>query len=160
MQAKSPVKTLDELHVCEMPSWLSYPSERQRSQCVDKSFQVVNEERVCPTSLEVESADECPKTPRNPILNLNTAVVEQTTEKMSKAKERGPHCYVITARARSFLYHQVHALTHLMLDFTILNEFAAYLYYLHTFVVHTLSNLSILCINPLPPRFPIFKISH
>lgn len=113
MQAKSPVKTLDELNVCEMPSWLCFPSERQRTQCLNESSQVVNEESTCCTALEVENSDQCAETASNPTCNLNMAAAKQETVKM---KERGPHCYVITARARSFLYHQVHSATYLGLQ--------------------------------------------
>eukprot|EP00250_Pteridium_aquilinum_P010792 c19628_g1_i3 orf=66-1112(+) len=110
-QAKSPVKTLDELHICEMPSWLCYPSERERKRCLDESFQDFNEEKVCSTALQVGSSDQCPNSSSNSILKLNTDVVRQTTSEETQGR---PHCYVITARARSFLYHQVRLMVGLL----------------------------------------------
>jgi tRNA pseudouridine38-40 synthase len=63
LQARSPVKTLDELHICEMPAFPCFPTAEERL-------------RECGGLAALKS----PRTPR---------------------------CYVITARARSFLYHQV-----------------------------------------------------
>ncbi|KAL2622516.1 hypothetical protein R1flu_002721 [Riccia fluitans] len=86
-QAKSPVKTLDELHICEMPAWPCFPSL---------------EERIPRASTDV------------------TTGVMETEQKGERkllctgdfveSKSARPRCYVITARARSFLYHQVRLL--------------------------------------------------
>lgn len=110
-QAKSPVKTLDELHVCEMPSWLCFPSKGQRTQCSNESSQVVNEDGTCCTALEVEGLDQCSETASTSTCNLNVAAAKGERTKM---RESGPHCYVITARARSFLYHQVRLMVGLL----------------------------------------------
>ncbi|MCO5591180.1 hypothetical protein L7F22_045161 [Adiantum nelumboides] len=95
-QAKSPFKTLDELGVCEMPLGLCYPSEAMRKKCGDENREL-KEERAC--SVEFSNSKS----------QLNTAGFEDALVELPKKKPQQPHCYVITARARSFLYHQVHS---------------------------------------------------
>ncbi|MCO5591192.1 hypothetical protein L7F22_045173 [Adiantum nelumboides] len=92
-QAKSPFKTLDELGVCEMPLGLCYPSEAMRKKCGDENREL-KEERAC--SVEFSNSKS----------QLNTAGFEDALVELPKKKPQQPHCYVITARARSFLYHQ------------------------------------------------------
>jgi tRNA pseudouridine38-40 synthase len=81
MQAISPMKTLDELHVCEMPAWPCFPSPEDR--------------KLSPQSSEAKDLDNSTSVSMDPILRLK----QGTHEKL--------RCFVVTARARSFLYHQV-----------------------------------------------------
>ncbi|KAI5084503.1 hypothetical protein GOP47_0000672 [Adiantum capillus-veneris] len=101
-QAKSPMKTLDELRICEMPLWLCYPSEAMQIKCCDESFRGLNEERAC--SSEVGNSKS----------HLNTAALEDALVEVPETKAQRPRCYVITARARSFLYHQVRLMVGLL----------------------------------------------
>lgn len=80
-QANSPIRTLDELHVCEMPAWPCFPSPEERQQ----SSQNAETKDLESTTSEL----------KDPILTSKLG----TSEKL--------RCFVITARARSFLYHQV-----------------------------------------------------
>jgi len=82
-QAKSPLRTLDELHVCEMPVWPCFPSAQERRR-----------------SLLNTKAD---------ISDLTTAS-KQPDSRMSFGSSEQLRCFVFTARARSFLYHQVRLL--------------------------------------------------
>ncbi|MCO5561095.1 hypothetical protein L7F22_014716 [Adiantum nelumboides] len=100
-QAKSPFKTLDELGVCEMPLGLCYPSEAMRTKCGDENREL-KEERAC--SVEFSNSKS----------QLNTAGLEDALVELPKKKPQQPHCYVITARARSFLYHQVRLMVGLL----------------------------------------------
>lgn len=83
-QAISPMKTLDELHVCEMPAWPCFPSPEDR--------------KLSPQSSEAKDLDNSTSVSMDPILRLK----QGTQEKL--------RCFVVTARARSFLYHQVRLL--------------------------------------------------
>ncbi|XP_028555613.1 uncharacterized protein LOC110094718 isoform X2 [Dendrobium catenatum] len=85
-QATSPVKTLDELGICEVASFLCFPSRTERREMSFKS----------------STDDTC---------FSNVAPETCTTESNGSFGERSRHrCFVITARARSFLYHQVRLL--------------------------------------------------
>ncbi|KAI5661641.1 hypothetical protein M9H77_20964 [Catharanthus roseus] len=99
-QAKSPIRTLDELNVTEVVSSLYFPSvvERERSNFVAEcsSLGVVNSETK---------------------LSHVSAIADQVNDKDSWGEPspvfgmRKQHrCFVVTARARSFLYHQVRLL--------------------------------------------------
>lgn len=82
MQATSPVRTLDELAVCEVAPFIGFPSISERR---DMSFQ----------SSSGSSS-------------LNVAPRKCSNESIGLFGERHRHrCFVITARSRSFLYHQV-----------------------------------------------------
>lgn len=80
LQALSPLKTLDELNVCETPTWPCFPTQEQR-----RSFTPASES--CKDKGESLSGSED--------MDVNAG---------AKRKLR---CFVVTARARSFLYHQV-----------------------------------------------------
>lgn len=80
IQAKSPLRTLDELHVCEMPVWPCFPSAQERRR-----------------SLLNTKAD---------ISDITTAS-KQPDSRMNFGSSEQLRCFVFTARARSFLYHQV-----------------------------------------------------
>lgn len=76
-QANSPLRTLDELHICEMPAWPCFPSPEDRE--------------YSPPMAEVKDSDKSS--------SESTNLKQGTPEKL--------RCFVVTARARSFLYHQV-----------------------------------------------------
>lgn len=92
MQANSPMRTLDELHVCDMPAWPCFPSPEERI--------------LSPPSAEAKDLDKSASESMNSSLGLK----QGTPEKL--------RCFVVTARARSFLYHQVMVFeTLLLFDF-------------------------------------------
>lgn len=80
-QAKSPMKTLDELHVCETHTWPWFPTQEERRA---SSLGAENKEMGNPTNTSMKSD-----------LKSKLATREQL------------RCFIFTARARSFLYHQV-----------------------------------------------------
>ncbi|CAK9234579.1 unnamed protein product [Sphagnum troendelagicum] len=86
-QALSPLKTLDELNVCETPTWPCFPTQEQR-----RSFTPASES--CKDKGESLSGSE-----------------DMDVNADAKRKLR---CFVVTARARSFLYHQVRLLVGLL----------------------------------------------
>lgn len=96
-QAKSPIRTLDEFNVIEVVSSLHFPSvsEREQSICLgeDPSLGVVKSE----SELSHLSAISCQV--NNEGSNCETRMVF--------GMRRQHRCFVVTARARSFLYHQV-----------------------------------------------------
>ncbi|KAG6543070.1 hypothetical protein Mapa_015566 [Marchantia paleacea] len=89
-QAKSPMKTLDELHICEMPAWPCFPAL---------------EERI-PYSPKTKTEAELDREDSGQIGGSKSHHNDDFVE----LKSARPRCYVITARARSFLYHQVRLL--------------------------------------------------
>lgn len=76
MQANSPIRTLDELDVCEVVSTPYFPTSMERKQRQGK----------------VEGENEVP---------------HSETFEVGFGVRRRHRCFVVTARARSFLYHQV-----------------------------------------------------
>ncbi|KAL4303352.1 hypothetical protein GQ457_10G022710 [Hibiscus cannabinus] len=101
LQANSPIRTLDELHVCEVPATPYFPSITEREQSNSSS----NDSHLCSVKLEVSL-------PVN--LFANTDDVIDSNDGKSNLEEFGVRrrhrCYAVTARARSFLYHQVRLL--------------------------------------------------
>ncbi|KAK8625385.1 hypothetical protein V6N13_090258 [Hibiscus sabdariffa] len=99
-QANSPIRTLDELHVCEVPATPYFPSVTEREQSNSSS----KDSHLCSVKPEVElpinssSSTDGVVDPNDGKSNLEFGV------------RRRHHCYVVTARARSFLYHQVRLL--------------------------------------------------
>ncbi|GAB2279053.1 hypothetical protein Dimus_013714 [Dionaea muscipula] len=94
-QANSPVRTLDELHVCEAVSAPSFPSEMERNQ----------------TKLSTTILSSC----SNKLLSSSfpSNDDEHSNSNLSSfgfGMRKGHHCFVVTARAQSFLYHQVRLL--------------------------------------------------
>ncbi|KAG0556871.1 hypothetical protein KC19_11G085600 [Ceratodon purpureus] len=83
-QALSPIKTLDELHVCEMPVWPCFPSPEDR--------------KLSSESPETKDIDKSTSESTDPILRSKQGTQDNL------------RCIVVTARARSFLYHQVRLL--------------------------------------------------
>ncbi|XP_078434962.1 pseudouridine synthase family protein isoform X2 [Wolffia australiana] len=87
-QAKSPIKTLEELHICEVPPSLYFQSIKEREQM----------------TLEWDPQTPLPENnPREVHSSLNEGGLVFGQRKRNR-------CYIITARARSFLYHQVRLL--------------------------------------------------
>lgn len=100
-QAKSPIRTLDEFNVIEVVSSLHFPSvsEREQSNCLgeDPSLGVIKSE----SELSHLSAIPCQ-------VSIEGSNCETRTRTRTVFGMRRQHrCFVVTARARSFLYHQV-----------------------------------------------------
>lgn len=90
-QAKSPIRTLDELNVTEVVSPLSFPSIKERQQSnylAEDSFA---------TSLKSESE----------VSHVSSMIPSQVESIPTFGMRKQHRCFVVTARARSFLYHQV-----------------------------------------------------
>ncbi|XP_011655541.1 uncharacterized protein LOC101221274 isoform X2 [Cucumis sativus] len=75
-QANSPIRTLDELNVCEVASTPYFPTSMERKQRQGKEE----------SEIEVPCSETC---------------------EVGFGIRRRHRCFVVTARARSFLYHQV-----------------------------------------------------
>lgn len=93
-QAKSPIRTLDELNVTEVVSPLSFPSIQEREQSnylVEDSFA---------SSLKSESE----------VSHVSSTITSQVEPGPIFGMTKQHRCFVVTARARSFLYHQVRLL--------------------------------------------------
>lgn len=119
-QAKSPVKTLDELHVCEMPAWSAFPSSIDRNTRVNISATSCKHARS-----EVKTSLNNPVEMEGQVSLSNERFMNQSQPDMLCQKEngnfgqeevlefgqrRGHRGYVVVARAQSFLYHQVRLL--------------------------------------------------
>lgn len=96
-QANSPIKTLDELNVTEVFPSLYFPSILERTE-----MESLNGHHS--KTSELESSTECSNASHMSVGKCNA---ESDREFGQRSRHR---CYVITARARSFLYHQVHYL--------------------------------------------------
>lgn len=90
LQANSPIRTLDELNVMEVVSSPCFPALADRRQ------------------EDLQNGDPCISSE-----NLETEVTGHRVESTTKLTDLGfgirrkHQCFVVTARARSFLYHQV-----------------------------------------------------
>lgn len=93
MQAKSPMRSLDELNVTEVPSTPYFPSITERA------WSNLNngDPLACSSQPKTETAG----------VTTNVGEVEGSTDGDSFGIRRRHRCYVVTARARGFLYHQV-----------------------------------------------------
>jgi tRNA pseudouridine38-40 synthase len=95
LQANSPMRTLDELTVTKVFPFMFFPSSLERS--------------------EMESSDGCLVYSRTPDLESFGKVDGSCTSSGKSESDEGRgfgkrlrhRCFVVTARARSFLYHQV-----------------------------------------------------
>ncbi|XP_049389039.1 uncharacterized protein LOC125853401 [Solanum stenotomum] len=98
-QANSPIRTLDELNVIEVVSTPFFPSisERLKSSCVmeDPTVSLGSDTNYSQISL-----------------NINEEKLEGSNGEACQefGLRRRHRCFVVTARARSFLYHQVRLL--------------------------------------------------
>ncbi|KAM0947508.1 putative tRNA pseudouridine(38-40) synthase [Dioscorea sansibarensis] len=100
-QANSPIRTLDELHVAEVASFLNFPSTSERRGIVCESC---DEPAWCSNMSESESS-----TQYSHVSSMSIGK-GSTNSDIGFGMRTGHRCYVITARARSFLYHQVRLL--------------------------------------------------
>ncbi|XP_010458284.1 PREDICTED: uncharacterized protein LOC104768107 [Camelina sativa] len=95
-QAKSPVRSLDELNVTEVPSTPYFPSITERAW----------------SNLNNGDPLACSGQPKTETVGVATNVeeVNGSTDGDSFGARRRHRCYVVTARSRGFLYHQVRLL--------------------------------------------------
>ncbi|KAF6139359.1 hypothetical protein GIB67_026201 [Kingdonia uniflora] len=86
-QAKSPIRTLDELNVSEVVSTPYFPS------CIEREQSIISRQEplVCSISSETEQSIK----------------VDRVDCRQEFGQRRIHRCFVITTRSRSFLYHQV-----------------------------------------------------
>ncbi|XP_017413274.1 uncharacterized protein LOC108324839 isoform X3 [Vigna angularis] len=96
-QAKSPIRTLDELSVTEVIESPYFPSVMDR----ERHNKVSSNLRVYPSN---SGTDISPSS--SPCIDKLTT----SSEDVGFGKRRRHRCLVVTARARSFLYHQVRLL--------------------------------------------------
>lgn len=96
MQAKSPIRSLDELNVTEVLPTPYFPSIMEREQ---NNFTL----NACSTRSETEI-------PVGSISNFDALEISNGGTDQGFGMRRRHRCYVVTARARSFLYHQVNIL--------------------------------------------------
>jgi tRNA pseudouridine38-40 synthase len=96
LQANSPVRTLDELSVTEVFPFLFFPSSVERSELELSNVSLVYSRKPDMESSGKGSDGSC------------TSSVKSDFENGKDFGKRSRHrCFVVTARARSFLYHQV-----------------------------------------------------
>lgn len=98
-QAKSPIRTLEEISVTEVVSTPYFPSLREREESIsmgDGLLAFPSEAKTDPHGYSISDEDKV-KSP-NGESNYEFGI------------RRRHHCYVVTTRARSFLYHQVRLL--------------------------------------------------
>ncbi|XP_022762777.1 uncharacterized protein LOC111308591 isoform X2 [Durio zibethinus] len=97
-QAKSPIRTLDELHVSEVPATPYFPSvtDKEQSNSSLEDFQACSKPQV--------------DRPINSFSNSDDVIDANVKTNQEFGIRRRHQCYVVTARARSFLYHQVRLL--------------------------------------------------
>lgn len=96
-QANSPIRTLDELHVSEVVPSLYFPSTGERGPTNAFEQAVVKPSDASQIKPDMNGSD------------TTSDIVARSSSGSSQAfgQRRSHRCYVITARARSFLYHQV-----------------------------------------------------
>ncbi|XP_010242036.1 PREDICTED: uncharacterized protein LOC104586484 [Nelumbo nucifera] len=94
-QAKSPIRTLDELHVAEVVSTPYFPSILEREQNTYTKQDA--------SSVDIEQ-------PLEISIPHHHKVAESSVAGQEFGQRRRHRSFVITARARSFLYHQVRLL--------------------------------------------------
>ncbi|CAH2038445.1 unnamed protein product [Thlaspi arvense] len=92
-QAKSPVRCLDELNVTEVPSTPYFPSITERTWNSSNNGDAL----TCSSQAESE-------------VSTNAGALVGSTIGDSFGMRRRHRCYVVTARGRAFLYHQVRLL--------------------------------------------------
>ncbi|KAE9446841.1 hypothetical protein C3L33_21265, partial [Rhododendron williamsianum] len=97
-QAKSPIRTLDELSVTEVVSTPYFPSLRDREVSISMGDSLL----ALPTAAKIDPLD---------LISDEEKVISPNGESNYEfGIRRRHHCYVVTARACSFLYHQVRLL--------------------------------------------------
>ncbi|WVZ88812.1 hypothetical protein U9M48_035285 [Paspalum notatum var. saurae] len=102
-QANSPMRTLDELTVTEVFPFMFFPSSIERSEMESSDGSIVYSRTLDMESLAKGSDTSC------------TSSVKSDSEDGKEFGKRLRHrCFVVTARARSFLYHQVRLMVGLL----------------------------------------------
>ncbi|KAG5525777.1 hypothetical protein RHGRI_032159 [Rhododendron griersonianum] len=97
-QAKSPIRTLDEISVTEVVSTPYFPSLRDREVSISTGDSLL----ALPTAAKIDPLD---------LISDEEKVISPNGESNYEfGIRRRHHCYVVTARACSFLYHQVRLL--------------------------------------------------
>ncbi|KAF3453954.1 hypothetical protein FNV43_RR04396 [Rhamnella rubrinervis] len=100
-QAKSPIRTLDELNVTEVVPTPYFPSIMERRQTnVSKE-----DAHTSLTMCETEMSNSCVSSDGNDSLRFSKGGTD-----VEFGMRRRHRCFVVTARARAFLYHQVRLL--------------------------------------------------
>ncbi|MCL7027013.1 hypothetical protein MKW94_016486 [Papaver nudicaule] len=99
-QAKSPIRTLTELSVNEVASTPYFPSKVERDQANPNEQDPI----FCSSTQGIDVASKASISNGDKIEGFNAACDQEFGQRKIH------RCYVITARARSFLYHQVRLL--------------------------------------------------
>ncbi|OMO92264.1 Pseudouridine synthase I, TruA [Corchorus olitorius] len=99
MQAKSPIRTLEELNVSEVPPTPYFPSITEKEQ----NNSSIEDFHACSSKPEIDPVT-------SSFSNSDDMVDSDCKTDQTFGMRRRHRCYVITARARSFLYHQVRLL--------------------------------------------------
>ncbi|KAJ7280524.1 hypothetical protein O6H91_Y369900 [Diphasiastrum complanatum] len=110
-QANSPMRTLDELHVCEVPLWPYLPSIGPNSFCEIKgstSTIPIQDGKVTDEGWGSENENHHTRNVELGILiNKKKDQSANRGSLLDGYTDKSSRCYVVTTRARSFLYHQV-----------------------------------------------------
>ncbi|PIA57763.1 hypothetical protein AQUCO_00600470v1 [Aquilegia coerulea] len=102
-QAKSPIRTLDELNVSELASTPYFPSIVERQNSILEQ-DLLNSSCLSENELSLKSS----------IPNPYSVTGSSNSSNKGFGQLRSHRCFVVTARARSFLYHQVRLLVGLL----------------------------------------------
>jgi len=102
-QANSPMRTLDELTVTEVFPFMFFPSSIERSEMESSDGSLVYSRTLALESSEKESDGSCSSSGKS-----------ETENRKEFGSRLRHHCFVVTARARSFLYHQVRLMVGLL----------------------------------------------
>jgi len=102
-QANSPMRTLDELTVTEVFPFMFFPSSIERSEMELSDGSLVYSRTLALESSEKESDGSCSSSGKS-----------ETENRKEFGSRLRHHCFVVTARARSFLYHQVRLMVGLL----------------------------------------------
>lgn len=125
-QAKSPIRTLDELHICETLPWPCFPSqiERCRENLQDNKnsrsspAEGVGEENYLQAQFEDSelgsNAADNSKLSDQAVMGMDAHGRKTEFARPNIKKAAKTQGYVVTARARSFLYHQVRLMVGLL----------------------------------------------
>ncbi|XP_057813881.2 uncharacterized protein LOC131027806 isoform X1 [Cryptomeria japonica] len=118
-QAKSPIKSLTQLDVFEIPAWPAFPSSTERVCRVDtpdRKDAHLSFERKDNIDKPVQNVGDISLSCEHPVERKIPVLCPEDHEDYNEGEviefgcRRGHHGYVVTARAPSFLYHQVRLL--------------------------------------------------
>ncbi|PUZ63242.1 hypothetical protein GQ55_3G052700 [Panicum hallii var. hallii] len=102
-QANSPMRTLDELTVTEVFPFMFFPSSIERSEMESSDGSLVYSRKPALESSGKESDGSC-----------SSSVKSESKNRKEFGSRQRHRCFVVTARARSFLYHQVRLMVGLL----------------------------------------------